>query len=90
MRLFVWDDILRSYTGGVGFALADNVQQARELIIGSALADPTEEIVKYRAWQTEVAADDDCKYRGYPLWRDLMAEPAVYESPFGYYLYGGD
>ena len=32
MKLFVWHDVLCDYTGGVMFALAHNVQEARAVI----------------------------------------------------------
>lgn len=33
LKLYVWHGILCDFTGGVGFALAESVEQARELII---------------------------------------------------------
>lgn len=33
MKLFVWEDVLYDYTPGVMFALAEDVEQARKLIL---------------------------------------------------------
>lgn len=33
MKLFVWEDVLIDYTGGVMFALADSVEEARAAIL---------------------------------------------------------
>ena len=32
MKLFVWKEVLRDYTSGIAFALADNVEDARKQI----------------------------------------------------------
>jgi hypothetical protein len=33
MKLFVWNDVLTDYTSGIAFALAENVDEARKLIL---------------------------------------------------------
>ena len=33
MKLFVWEDVLRDYTAGVIFVLADNVDEAKKLVL---------------------------------------------------------
>ena len=33
MKLFVWNDVLIVYTSGIAFALAENVDEARKLIL---------------------------------------------------------
>lgn len=33
MKLFVWTDALTDYTSGIAFALAENADEARELIL---------------------------------------------------------
>ena len=35
LKLFLWEDVLCDYTCGVCFALAENVDEARKLIIES-------------------------------------------------------
>ncbi len=33
LKLFVWEDVLEDYTSGVMFALAENVEEARKVIM---------------------------------------------------------
>jgi GH35 family endo-1,4-beta-xylanase len=33
MKLFVWKDVLTDYTSGIAFALAENADEARKLIL---------------------------------------------------------
>jgi hypothetical protein len=33
MKLFVWKDVLTDYKSGIAFALAENVDEARKLIL---------------------------------------------------------
>lgn len=33
MKLFVWTDVLTDYTSGIAFALAENADEARKLIL---------------------------------------------------------
>jgi len=33
LKLFVWKDVLTDYTSGIAFALAENVDEARKLIL---------------------------------------------------------
>ena len=35
LKLFVWEDVLKDYTAGVIFALAENVDEARELVLAT-------------------------------------------------------
>jgi len=32
LKLYVWEDVLTDYTSGIAFALAESVEQAREVI----------------------------------------------------------
>ena len=32
MKLYIWDDVLRDYTSGIMFAIADSPERARELL----------------------------------------------------------
>ena len=32
LKLFIWKDVLADYTGGIAFALAENVEEARKII----------------------------------------------------------
>lgn len=36
MKLFVWDDYAPDYTSGLAFAVAENSEQARDMIADSA------------------------------------------------------
>lgn len=33
LKLYVWENVLRDYTGGIAFAYAENQEDARKLII---------------------------------------------------------
>ena len=33
LKLYVWEDVLRDYTSGIAFALAESPEEARELVI---------------------------------------------------------
>lgn len=39
MKLYIWNDVLCDYTCGVLFALAENVDEARELIFNKYIKD---------------------------------------------------
>jgi len=32
LKLFIWENVLTDYTSGIAFALAENAEQAREII----------------------------------------------------------
>ena len=32
LKLYVWHDVLRDYTDGIAFALAESVEEAREMV----------------------------------------------------------
>lgn len=31
-KLYIWNDVLEDYTSGIGFAMAESVEQARDLV----------------------------------------------------------
>ena len=33
LKLFVWENVLTDYTSGIAFALAENVEEARKIIL---------------------------------------------------------
>lgn len=33
MKLFVWDDVLTDYTGGIIFAYAETLEEARKIVL---------------------------------------------------------
>ena len=37
LKLYVWDNVLCDYTGGVAFALASSPEEAKELLMKSGL-----------------------------------------------------
>jgi len=76
MKLFVWEEILCDYSCGIGFALADNIEEARNLIIKKYCPDKTCGECGF--------GEDRCM-----LVEDLQPEPMIYESPIGYYVWGG-
>ena len=39
LKLFIWHDVLQDHTSGVMFAMAENVEQAKELIIEKILEE---------------------------------------------------
>ena len=44
-KLYIWHDIRRDYTGGIGFAVARNVEEARNAIKETCFND------KDRVWE---------------------------------------
>lgn len=89
LKLFVWTDVLASYTTGIAFAIAETTDQARELIVSSNDFNPDgtnrgEDLAAYRKWLDSGANLEDA----ITLWRDLQAEPDVYDTPFGTYQWG--
>ena len=46
LKLYVWDDVLVDYSSGVMFALANNVEEAREVILDSEYSYNEGTIVK--------------------------------------------
>jgi len=39
LKLFIWEDVLSDHTSGIAFALAENVEEAREIILAKGLAE---------------------------------------------------
>ena len=37
LKLFIWEGVLEDYTSGIMFAIAENVEEARELIMSKSL-----------------------------------------------------
>jgi acyl-CoA reductase-like NAD-dependent aldehyde dehydrogenase len=75
MKLFVWHGVLEDYTGGVAFAMADDVDQARQ-----AAAEAFSKCREY---------SDPEKARARML-HELRGEPnEVHEGPSGGYCWGG-
>lgn len=77
LKLYVWENALRDWNTGIMFALAPNIQEARNLIMksdGEGLWDRKEALKAPRGY-TEA---------------ELLAEPKVFETPVGYAIYGGD
>lgn len=45
LKLFVWEDVLSTYFEGVVFALADNMEEAKKLILYKANTMDNEDVV---------------------------------------------
>lgn len=39
LKLYVWEDVLTDYTSGIAFALAESIEQAREVIREKGLSE---------------------------------------------------
>lgn len=58
LKLFVWKDVLKDYTSGIAFAIAETEQEARELLLkqDEALSrDSVFNISKPEVYETEMA-----------------------------------
>ena len=75
MKLFVWEDVLEDYTYGIMFALAENVEEARRVIIEKS----KKERLDFPKELREVFNMKD----------DLSKEPKVIEKAEGFYVQGG-
>lgn len=73
LKLYVWEGVLSDCTDGIIFALATSVDEARLLVMK-----------KYDARDYELA-----KNRPPEIWEDMRKEPYVYDSPEGFYIWGG-
>ena len=85
LKLFVWEGVLSDYTDGIMFALAHTEEEAREMIVKEWDGRP-ENLEKYREWRKDPLNSD---YRAYSIEVDLQRTPEVYETPCGFYLFGG-
>ena len=44
LKVFVWEDVLADYTNGMMFAIAENVEEARKLLIAKCSYIPTQDL----------------------------------------------
>jgi len=94
LKLFVWTHVLVSYDAGIMFALAEDEEQARRVIIEDKASEyPTNEklraaysYARYQQWVNAGRDTDD----GNRMWIDLQSTPDVYDTPVGFYMWGGD
>jgi hypothetical protein len=78
LKLFVWHDVLADYTSGVMFALAENVEDAREAVL-----------IGYHGKKLYEELKERNKLIGRTVWEDLQLEPNVYDSSVGFAVWGG-
>lgn len=78
MKLFVWEGVLTSYSDGIIFALADTLEEAQQKVLEALNRD----------WKpkTPITLDDSCSVS--VALREVT--PDIYESPIGFYVFGGD
>lgn len=76
LKLFVWEDVLTDYTSGIMFALAENVEQAKEIIRRKYC--PT-----FKCGYCGFGKDF-CT-----LYNELEFEPSIYNESVGFCLWGG-
>lgn len=94
MKLFVWEDVLKDYTSGVMFALANTVDEARDAIcprwteaeerIRNGTAVSSE-----RPFGPEPGVNNNAGYCCSTVHIELRAEPKVYETTTGFTVWGG-
>ena len=73
MKLYVWEDVLYDYTAGIVFAIAHDEEEARRVVAEEAGEPVNPDVDTYA-----------------PVMRDIrFAPPDVYDSPTGFYLFGG-
>jgi hypothetical protein len=81
LRLYVWENVLIDYTDGIMFALAESVEQARELCYQAQWG---KDHPPGDTYTQAIAASDkySCAY-------DLLKEPRIVESAEGFVVWGG-
>jgi hypothetical protein len=79
LRLYVWEGILTDYTDGIAFALAPSVEEARRLAYANLRKGMSP---SWGTYMEELAKGDGAA-------QELSAEPAVFDSPAGFAIYGG-
>ncbi|MEY2653449.1 MAG: hypothetical protein RLZZ524_476 [Pseudomonadota bacterium] len=76
MKLFIWHDVLFDYTGGIAFAMAPDVDAARE-----AVAEAFGRCDEYAGQVEEARAR---------ILREISGEPdEVHDAPAAGYCWGG-
>lgn len=89
MKLFVWNGLKGCSTGHI-FALAEDVEQARQLVVewNAMPGREADELNTYRHWVADGAEDDG---RNRQSWLDIQAEPNVFgDEPVVFFEYGCD
>lgn len=77
LKLFVWEGVLTDYTDGVIFALARDVQHARELVCAKEGINPkTGKSLTNSEYTPRV-------------WLDMKKEPQVVTKPEAFLVWGG-
>ena len=72
-KLYVWENVLKDYTCGIMFALAESKEQAIKLI-------------KEKYSKTQRIEDVDNSMVGYEL---IKIKPLIITEPSGFYIWGG-
>jgi hypothetical protein len=79
LKLYVWRGVLRDYTSGMIFALAESIEQARQLIHLKYCEERNIVPLTY-----PYTPDCTCYYCS-----EIRSEPEVFNSPVGFILKGG-
>lgn len=62
LKLFVWKNVRQDYTPGIAFALAENVQQAKEMIKKNS------EDWEWRSYSWELEKEPEIYEKPYAFW----------------------
>jgi hypothetical protein len=87
VKLYVWENVLMDYTSGIMFALANSIDEARMLIAKKYHEE-------CRSWDEE-KANRLCEYvegeygRCKVCYELQRYKPQVFDTPVGFYLWGG-
>lgn len=93
LKLYVWEGVLTDYTDGVMFALAHNVEEAREVICpgwneAEKLIRTVPGIDPLRPLGKRGGKSKHGYYVG-DEHKDLRADPDIYDAPVGFAVGGG-
>lgn len=82
MKLFVWrgKDVLRDYSSGIVFALAFDVEQARNLVLHEFAKEYIYDNENW--WMDDEQIEERHKF--------LSNDPEVFENPIAIYKEGGE
>jgi hypothetical protein len=96
MKLYIWEDVLVDWSSGVIFALAENEEEAREVVAlseynsKSMLCTRDVYLEKYRTWRKGNRVYGIYPSNALPTsWEETVKSPVVYDKPIGYMQWGG-
>jgi hypothetical protein len=82
LRLYVWENVLTDYTDGIMFALAESVEQARELCYQRQWGKDRKPEDTYAQAMAKDGGEYTCAVY-------LQSEPRIVESAEGFVVWGG-